>query len=74
MAEVTSARALSKTIEKQIQTALEKATGKDVQMNLTENPELLGGVSIRLGSYLLDASLAGALHQIRAELLAPTHS
>lgn len=74
LAEVTSARSLNKTVEKQIQTALEKATGKDVQLTLTENPDVLGGVSIRLGSYLLDATLAGALHQIRAELLAPTHS
>lgn len=74
MAEVVSARPLNKTVEKQIQAALEKATGKDVQLTLTENPEVLGGVSIRLGSYLLDATLAGALNNMRAQLLAPQYS
>ena len=74
MAEVTSARPLNKTIEKQIQDALEKATGKPVQMTLKENPDVLGGVSIRLGSYLLDATLAGALNDMRAQLLAPQYS
>ncbi len=74
MAEVTSARPLNKAVEQQIQAALEKATGKEVQMTLKENPELLGGVSIRLGSYLLDATLAGALNDMRAQLLAPQYS
>jgi F-type H+-transporting ATPase subunit delta len=74
VAEVTSARPLNKAMEKQIRDALEKATGKDVQLSLKENPEVLGGVSIRLGSYLLDATLSGALNNIRAQLLAPQYS
>lgn len=74
VAEVTSARPLNKTVEKQIQTALEKATGKEVQMTLKEDAAVLGGVSIRLGSYLLDATLAGALNSMRAQLLAPQYS
>lgn len=74
VAEVTSARPLSKEVEKQIRAALEKATGKEVQLALTENPDVLGGVSIRLGSSLLDATLAGALSNMRAQLLAPQYS
>ena len=74
MAEVTSARPLSKAVEKQILDALQKATGKEVQMTLKENPDVLGGVSIRLGSTLLDATLAGALNTMRAELLAPQYT
>ncbi len=74
VAEITSARPLNKDVEKQIADALKKATGKDVQIHLKEDPAVLGGVSIQLGSYLLDATLAGALNQIRAELLAPQYS
>ncbi len=69
-AEVTSARPLAKDMEKQIQAALEKATGKKVRLTLNEDPAVLGGVAIRVGSYLLDATLAGALNQIRGQLLA----
>ena len=69
-AQVTSARPLSKDMEKQIQAALEKATGKKVQLTLAQDPEVLGGVAIRVGSYLLDATLAGALNTIRGQLLA----
>ena len=67
---VTSARPLSKEMEKQIQSALEKATGKKVQLTLAQDPAVLGGVAIRVGSYLLDATLAGALTTIRGQLLA----
>ena len=70
VAEVTSARALSAEVQAQVRAALEKATGKPVQLTLKENPELLGGLQVRLGSYLLDASLAGALSNMRADLLA----
>lgn len=74
LAEVTSARPLNKDVERQIETALKSATGKAVRLTLKENPEVLGGVSIRLGSYLLDATLAGALTNMRAQLLAPQYS
>lgn len=73
VAEVTSARPLNKAVEQQIQSALEKATGKEVQLSLKEDPAVLGGVSIRMGSYLLDATLSGALTNMRAQLLAPQY-
>ena len=72
VAEITSARPLSKPVEKQLRDALEKATGKGVTLQLHENPALLGGVAIRIGSHLLDATLAGALSTIRTKLLVPT--
>lgn len=69
VAEVTSARPLSTAVEKQIAEALRKATGKTVQMQLKEDPSILGGVKIQLGSLLLDATLSGALAGMRAKLL-----
>ena len=74
VAEVTSARPLAKPVQQQIHTALKTATGKDVQLSLREDPAVLGGVSIRVGSYLLDATLAGALSNIKRQLLAPQYS
>lgn len=70
VAEITSARPLSPTIQKQLGEALAKATGKTVQMQLTEDESVLGGVAIQLGSMRLDATLAGALSTMRAELVA----
>ncbi len=69
VAEITSARPLSAPVEKQLRDALEKATGKGVTLQLHENPALLGGVAIRIGSHLLDATLAGALGAMRTKLL-----
>ncbi|MEJ0010921.1 MAG: ATP synthase F1 subunit delta [Alphaproteobacteria bacterium] len=70
VAEVTSARPLSPAIEKQLADALKRATGKTVTLQLKENPAVLGGVRIRLGSLLFDATLEAALGTLRSELLA----
>ncbi len=72
-ATITSARALSSATQKQLSQALAKATGKQVQLTLKQNPELLGGLTVELGSLHLDATLAGALNSMRARLLATTH-
>jgi F-type H+-transporting ATPase subunit delta len=69
-AEIESARPLSPAIQKQLTASLEKATGKKVALNITENPSLLGGVAIQIGSKRLDASLAAALNTMRGQLLA----
>ncbi len=69
VAEVTSARPLAKAIEAQLRESLAKATGKQVTMHLHEDASVLGGVAIRIGSHLLDATLAGALSGMRTKLL-----
>lgn len=70
IAEVESARPLPATVQKQLADSLSKATGKVVHLNLKENPELLGGVAVQIGSQRLDASLSAALNHMRRELLA----
>lgn len=69
VADIESARPLPAGVQKQLADALANATGKKVQMNFSEDPELLGGVAIQLGSLRLDATLAGALGTIRSDLL-----
>lgn len=73
-ADIETARPLSAAVQKQLTAALSKATGKDVQLKITEKPELLGGVAIQLGSKRLDASLSAALDTMRRNLLAPTNA
>lgn len=69
-ATITSARPLAAAAQKQLSAALAKATGKKVQLKLENDPAVLGGVRIELGSLLLDATLSGALTTMRAQLLA----
>lgn len=69
LADIESARALPAPVQKQLAEALKKATGKNVQMNFREDPELLGGVAIQVGSLRLDATLAGALNNMHHALL-----
>ncbi|PZP86208.1 MAG: ATP synthase F1 subunit delta [Azospirillum brasilense] len=71
---VESARPLAESVQKQLAESLSKATGKKVQLTLQENPELLGGVAVQIGSQRLDASLSAALNTMRKELLAPTNA
>ena len=74
VAQVESARPLTESVRKQLAESLSKATGKTVQLALKENPELLGGVAVQIGSARLDASLAAALNTMRKSLLAPTNA
>lgn len=70
LAVVESARPLSAAMQQQLVESLSKATGKTVQLELQENPELLGGVAIQIGSRRLDASLSAALSTMKRDLLA----
>ena len=73
VATVTSARPLSANVQRQLETSLANATGKAVQIQLHQDPEILGGLVVQMGSLRLDASLAGALNTMRAHLHAPAH-
>jgi F-type H+-transporting ATPase subunit delta len=69
-AEVTSARALSTSEQKAITTALTATTGKNVQLALHQDEAAIGGMKIRLGSHLMDGTVATALNNLRRQLLA----
>jgi len=67
-AEVTSAAPLSPDAESGIRSALERATGKQVVMTTKVDPELIGGVVAKVGSYVLDGSIKSALARMRTSL------
>lgn len=65
---VTSAKALTPSQVAALTASLSQATGKKVTLNTQEDPALIGGVHIRVGSKLLDHSVAGRLQRMRVAL------
>ena len=64
-AEVTSAKPLTSAQLAQITAALEKLSGKKVQIVRKEDPELLGGVVAKVGDIIYDGSVRTQLRQLR---------
>lgn len=64
-AEITSAAPLPPDALTKIKVALEQATGKTVIASSKVDPELLGGVVAKVGSYVIDGSLRTSLAQLR---------
>ena len=67
-AEVTSAKPLDPTQLSQITAALEKLSGKKVDVTRREDASLLGGVIAKVGDTVYDGSLRTQLRTIRDEL------
>jgi F-type H+-transporting ATPase subunit delta len=67
-APITSAQPLSPDELSKIKSALEKATGKQVVTSTTVDPEIIGGVVAKVGSYVIDGSVRASLEQLRATL------
>lgn len=67
-AEVTSAIKLSVAQQKSIAAALRQALGKDPELTARIDPSILGGLKVRVGSRLFDASLKSRLDQMKFAL------
>lgn len=67
-AEVVSASALSATQLKAVQTALRSALGRDPELSARIDPSILGGLKVKVGSKLFDASLKTKLDQMKFAL------
>lgn len=67
-AEITSAAPLDAGQVQQIQAALEKLSGKKIDVTKKEDPALLGGVVAKVGDVVYDGSLRTQLRSIRDEL------
>jgi F-type H+-transporting ATPase subunit delta len=67
-ARVSSAFALSPEQIEQIRATLEARRGGKVQVTVSVDPALIGGVSIRIGDEVMDASVRGKLAQLAATL------
>ena len=69
LAEVTTASPLSREQEHRIEDDVKQRTGaRSVDLKITVDPDILGGVIIKVGSQVYDASLQGQLRRIRISL------
>jgi len=67
-AEISSARPLSEDGKRELESQLERLTGKKVRAHYSSDPELLGGVVVRVGSTIYDGSVRGQLEKMKQEL------
>ena len=67
-AEVTTALPLSAAQAKGVQAALRQALGKDPEITTRVDPALLGGIKVKVGSRLFDASLKSKLDSLKFAL------
>ena len=68
-AAVTSAAPLSAEKTSALETSLSRATGKKVDISVTVDPELLGGIVARIGSTVYDGSVRTQLTKMRQQLV-----
>lgn len=67
-ADVVSAHALSPAQETELKVALKGVTGKDVAINVTVDPSILGGLIVKVGSRQIDTSLRTKLSSLKLAL------
>lgn len=67
-AEVTSADALSSEAVEKIRASLSKMTGKEVKLEINQDPSLIGGVMTKVGDIVLDGSIKTQLINMKESL------
>ena len=67
-ANLVSATELSSETIENIQSALSKRTGKDIILEVEQDPELIGGIVTRIGDLVLDGSVRTQLLNMRESL------
>jgi len=68
-ATVTTATALDAAEVEALQGRLEATTGQRVELSQQVEPQLLGGVQVRVGDQLIDGSVRGRLERLRTDFL-----
>jgi F-type H+-transporting ATPase subunit delta len=67
--ELTTARELTDDEARAIVGQIEQAAGRAVEATRSVDPDLLGGIVLQAGSYLVDASVRGRLERLRQTLV-----
>ena len=68
VAEVRSAKSLSSEEQQQLVAVLSQKTGKSVELDVRTDPRLLGGLVVKIGSQIFDASVVGKITKFRESL------
>lgn len=66
--EVTSSVELDKETVQSIGKRIGEQTGQKVELSSKVDPEILGGIVLRVGNYVLDASIRNRLNQLRKQV------
>ena len=66
--QVSSARPLSPQEQREVESRVERLTGKSIRASYVSNPDLLGGVVVRVGDTIYDGSVRGQLEKMRQDL------
>jgi ATP synthase F1 delta subunit len=66
--EVTSAVELDEGTVQHLGDRIGEQTGRRVQLTSTVDPDILGGIVLRVGNSILDASIRSRLNQLRREV------
>ena len=66
--QITSAVELSDKVVKRIEKRIAEQTGQKIQTTTTVDPDVLGGLVVRVGNTVLDASIRHRLEQLRKEV------
>jgi F-type H+-transporting ATPase subunit delta len=68
-ARITSARPLDTAARGQLEAQISKLTGGPVRASYSENPNLLGGAVVEIGSTIYDGSIRAQLDQLKNRLV-----
>jgi F-type H+-transporting ATPase subunit delta len=66
--QVTSAIELDDETVEQISSRIAEQTDRTIELKTDVNPEILGGIVLRVGNSILDASIRNRLEQVRRQL------
>ena len=69
---VTSAVALDDSVVRDLENRVREQTGQNVQLESKVDPDILGGIVLRVGNSILDASIRHRLDQLRREVAKAT--
>lgn len=67
-ARISSVRDLSAQEKQMLEKQISAVTGKAIRPSYSRDPELLGGVVVRVGSTIYDGSVRGQLQRIRQQI------
>ena len=66
--QITSAVGLDESIERQIGDTIGEQTGRRIELSSSVDPDILGGIVVRVGNAILDASIRNRLEQLRKQV------